>query len=53
MLSLDQSSSDSQQFAHLPLTNFLAGLVSDDGEHYRYESEAKAEAEGYVPVRTY
>lgn len=57
MLSLDQSSSDSQQFAHLPLTDFLADLVSDDGEHYRYESEAtlkgagaQAEAEGYVPV---
>ncbi len=46
MLSLDQSSSGPQQFAHLPLTNFLAGLVSDDGEHYRYESEA----EGYVSV---
>ncbi|MBE7550334.1 MAG: hypothetical protein HS126_04560 [Anaerolineales bacterium] len=46
MLSLDQSSSDPQQFADLPLTNFLAGLVSDDGEHYRYESEA----EGYVSV---
>ncbi|GIK42620.1 MAG: hypothetical protein BroJett011_64530 [Chloroflexota bacterium] len=57
MLSLDQSNSDPQQFAHLPLTDFLAGLVSDDGEHYRYESEAtlkgagaQAEAEGYVPV---
>ncbi|HXV98878.1 MAG TPA: hypothetical protein VEC93_10685, partial [Anaerolineae bacterium] len=43
MPNLDQSAGAAQQFQHLPLTNFLAGLVSDDGEHYHYESEAKAE----------
>ncbi|MCQ3976679.1 MAG: hypothetical protein DPW09_24880 [Anaerolineae bacterium] len=48
MLSLDQSRSDPQRFLRLPLTDFLAGLVSDDGQHYRYEAEARAEAEGYV-----
>ncbi|MCK6629095.1 MAG: hypothetical protein L6R45_28450 [Anaerolineae bacterium] len=46
MLSLDQSGSDPQRFLRLPLTDFLAGLVSDDGQRYYYESEAKAE--GYV-----
>ncbi|NJN97604.1 MAG: hypothetical protein HC875_27760 [Anaerolineales bacterium] len=48
MLSLDQSGSDPQRFLRLPLTDFLAGLVSDNGQHYRYESEAQAQAEGYV-----
>ena len=56
MLSLDQSQGDSQRVIHLPLTDFLARLVSDDGQHYRYESETQAQAkalrqaqdEGYV-----
>lgn len=47
-LSLDQSGGDPRRFPRLPLTDFLAGLVSDDGQHYRYESEAQAQAEGYV-----
>jgi hypothetical protein len=33
-LSLDQSENDPHNFASLPLTDFLAGLTSDDGEHY-------------------
>ncbi len=49
MLSLDQSEAAPERFPPLALTDFLTGLVSDDGEHYRYESESKAEAEGYVP----
>lgn len=48
MLNLDQSGGNSQSFLRLSLTDFLAGLVSDDGQHYRYESEAQAQAEGYV-----
>jgi hypothetical protein len=48
MLSLDRSGDNPQRFLRLPLTDFLAGLVSDDGQRYYYESEAKAEAEGYV-----
>ncbi|MBI1877939.1 MAG: hypothetical protein HYR94_06890 [Chloroflexi bacterium] len=43
MLSLDQSHSDPQRFTQLPLTDFLARLVSDDGEHYIYEAAALRE----------
>jgi hypothetical protein len=50
MLSLDQSENALQRFSHLPLTDFLARLMSDDGEHYRYEAETQAQAEGYVQI---
>lgn len=36
MLSLDQSEGDPQRFAHLTLSNFLAGLSSEDGHTYAY-----------------
>ncbi len=50
MFSLDQSLGDPRRLVQLPLTDFLAGLVSTDGEYYEYDTdvEAKAEAEGYV-----
>jgi hypothetical protein len=48
MLSLDHQGDNPQRCANLALTDFLAGLVSSDGEHYTYEPEAKSEAEGYV-----
>lgn len=37
MLSLDQSQAAAQRFSQLSLTEFLAGLSSEDGQHYRYE----------------
>ena len=51
MLSLDQSQGDSQRLIHLPLTDFLARLVSDDAQHYRYESESQAQAEALRQVQ--
>jgi hypothetical protein len=44
MLSLDQQQGSPHRFTHLPLTEFLAGLTSDDGETYYYSNEAVAEA---------
>lgn len=52
-LSLDQSENDPQSFASIPLTDFLAGLTSDDGEHYYYyeaDSQSQPEAEIYAEV---
>ena len=37
MLSLAQSEATPGRFAHLTLSSFLAGLSTDDGEHYTYE----------------
>ncbi|MCL4300038.1 MAG: hypothetical protein KJ077_30170 [Anaerolineae bacterium] len=42
MLNLDESESDPRRFTHIPLTDFLAGLTSDDGQHY-YFFEAEAD----------
>ncbi len=51
MLSLDQGDHDPHRFTPLPLTDFLARLTSDDGEHYYYyEAEAKVEAEAEAEV---
>lgn len=58
MLSLDQSQIDLHRLAGLSLPDFLAGLTSDDGQHYYYYeatlkgagAEAEAEDEIYAEV---
>lgn len=51
MLSLDRSQGDPHHFARLPLSNFLARLSSDDGEHYYFDPAAvMAGTEAYAEV---
>jgi hypothetical protein len=38
LLHLDQSEGDPRRFARMNLKDFLAGLSSDDGEHYYYDA---------------
>lgn len=39
MLSLDEGQGDAGRFAHCSLQDFLANLISDDGEHYYYDND--------------
>ncbi|MCB8920137.1 MAG: WD40 repeat domain-containing protein [Ardenticatenaceae bacterium] len=45
ILSLEQSGQDMQQFAHMPLTEFLRHLATNDGEHYFYQPQLADESE--------
>jgi hypothetical protein len=38
LLHLDQSKGDPRRFTEMSLKDFLAGLSSDDGEHYYYDA---------------
>ncbi len=38
LLHLDQSEGDPRRFTEMSLKDFLAGLCSDDGEHYYYDA---------------
>ena len=40
MLSLAQSEATPGRVAHLALSKFLAGLSTEDGEHYTYDEAA-------------
>ena len=48
MVSLDDSKNQPERYAALSLTDFLAHLISPDGERYLYEPELKTESQGYV-----
>ena len=45
MASLDQSDGDPQRFAKLSLSDFLARLVTNDGEHWEYDKAAQSGAQ--------
>ncbi len=48
MVSLDYHKSQPERYAQLPLTDFLAHLISPDGERYLYEPNLPTESQGYV-----
>jgi hypothetical protein len=50
MLSLDSSGRDPGRFAHMGLSQFLAGLSSEDGKHFFYEAEAGPAPQAEAPV---
>jgi formylglycine-generating enzyme required for sulfatase activity len=57
MLSLAQSEATPGRFAHLDLSAFLAGLSTDDGEHYAYDEAAAPSSmtadSGTAPTQPY
>lgn len=48
MVSLDDTKNLPERYAELSLADFLAHLISPDGERYLYEPELKTESQGYV-----
>jgi hypothetical protein len=48
MVSLDDTKNQPERYAELSLTDFLAHLISPDGERYLYEPELKTESQGFV-----
>lgn len=48
MVSLDDAKNQPERYTELSLTDFLAHLISPNGERYLYEPELKTETQGYV-----